>query len=180
MGAITFDIKGLDATLAEIKAYPQDIERIINNEFKAFGVQVVNDARVNAPVNEGLLRESISSQVTPLQVSISVNVDYAAYLEFGTKSFAAAYVATLPQDWQTFAAQYKGSSGGTFQELVMRIKKWVQLKGLASGKDIDSAAYLIARKIVRDGIRPHPYLYPAFEKNKIELIKNLKAQLNAK
>ncbi len=175
--ALTIDIKNLDKVLAEVKAYPQDVEKIINNEFQAFGQLVVNDAKRMAPVNEGRLRQSIASLQTKLQVSITVNVDYAAYLEFGTKSFAAAHVATLPPDWQAFAAQFKGSGGGSFQELVMKIQRWVKLKGIAGG---DSAAYLIARSIVRKGIRPHPYLFPAFEKNKIELIRNLKQQLNAK
>ncbi len=180
MSALTFDIKNLDKTLSEIKAYPQDVERIINNEFKAFGLSTVNDAKRLAPVDEGRLRESIGSVIGSLSISVTVNVDYAAYLEFGTKSFAAAYVATLPPDWQAFAEQYKGNAGGSFQEFVMRLQRWVRLKGIASGKDIDQAAYAIALSILRKGIKPHPYLFPAFEKNKIELIKQLKQQLNAK
>ena len=177
---LSLEIKNLDKVLSEIKSYPADIEKIINNEFKVFGQGTVNDAKRLAPVNEGRLRESIATFPENLKVTISVNVDYAAYLEFGTKSFAASYVATLPPDWQSFAAEFKGGSPGSFKELVMRIKEWVRLKGFASGKDIDQAAYLIAVKIVRNGIRPHPYLYPSFMKNKIELIRNLKAQLNAK
>lgn len=173
--SLTIDIRNLDKVLAEVKAYPQDIEKIINNEFQAFGQGTVNDAKRFAPVNEGALRESINFSATKLEVKVGAYIDYAAYQEFGTKSFAAAHVATLPGDWQAFAAQYKGATGGTFQELVMKITKWVRLKGIEA-----KAAYPIAISIVRNGIHARPYLFPAFEKNKLELIRNLKAQLNAK
>jgi hypothetical protein len=168
-------LKNIDKVFENIKSYPEDLKKVINNEFKAFGIGTVNDAKRLASVNEGFLRNNISSNSSDLKVSISVNVDYAAYLEFGTKSFAASYVSLLPPDWQTFAAEYKGRGGGSFKEFVMNITEWVRLKGI----DI-KAAYPIALKILKTGIRPHPYLLPAFEKNKIELIKNLKAQLNAK
>ena len=168
-------IKNIDKVFENIKSYPEDLKKVVNNEFKAFGNNVVSDAKKLAPTNLGILKNSIRSAQTDLKVSISVNVDYAAYLEFGTKSFAQSYVSTLPPDWQTFAAEYKGSSGGSFKEFVMRIVKWCKDKGIE-----EKAAYPIALKILRTGIKPHPYLFPAFEKNKIELIKNLKAQLNAK
>lgn len=179
---LSLTIGNLDKVLAEIKSYPKDIERIINNEFTAFGEGTANDAKRNAPVNEGALRESINylPDVENLRVSVGAYIEYAAYLEFGTKAFAEAYVATLPEDWQAFAAEHKGGGEGTFAELIQAIMKWVELKGIATGKDIKQASYLIARKIVREGIHAHPYLYPAFEKNKIELIEHLKAQLNAK
>lgn len=178
--SLNLTIKNLDKTLAEIKSYPQDIERIINNEFKAFAINMSTDAKINAPVNEGALRESINFNLGSLSLAVGAYIEYAAYLEFGTKSFAEAYVSSLPEDWQELALQSKGSGGGTFADLLLAIMKWVQLKGIATGKDIQQASYLIARKIVRFGIKPQPFLYPAFEKNKIELIENLKVQLNVK
>jgi phage gpG-like protein len=179
---LSLTIGNLDKVLAEIKSYPKDIERIINNEFNAFGQGVANDAKINAPVNEGALRESINylPDVDNMQVSVGAYIEYAAYLEFGTKSFAAAYVASLPEDWQAFAAEHIGTGEGTFAELLLAIMKWVELKGIATGKDIKQASYLIARKIVREGIQAQPFLFPAYEKNVIELIDNLKAQLNVK
>jgi HK97 gp10 family phage protein len=192
--ALNISVQNLDQVLAELRAYPQDAEKIINNEFRAFGLNTTNTAKRYAPVDEGRLRESIGFTQNNLEVTINVNVDYAAYLEFGTKSFAEAYVATLPPDWQTFAAQYRGPAGGSFHELVMRITEWVKRKGFAAERTAsgakskslssiaaqNSAAYAIALSIVRKGIRPHPYLAPAFEQSKIELINHLKRQLNAK
>jgi len=57
----------------------------------------------------------------------------------------------------------------------MKITKWVHLKGIP-----EKVAYPIALKIIRNGVKAQPYLFPAFEKNKIELIRALKQQLNAK
>ena|SRR6185312_7415741 len=203
---LSLTIGNLDALLAEIKSYPKDIEQIINNEFIAFGEGVANDAKINAPVNEGALRESINYTPNNLRIAVGAYIEYAAFVEFGTKSFAAAYVASLPPDWQAFAAEHRNTGEGTFAELLIAIMKWVELKGITMepsmyeqedeylyGKLKNSTpkqrsaeeqqqqlAYLIARKIVRDGIRAQPYIYPAFEKNKLELIENLKAQLHIK
>jgi HK97 gp10 family phage protein len=177
---LSLTIGNLDKVLAEIKSYPKDTEKIINNEFTVFAVETSNRAKELAPVNEGALRESINFDVGNLFLHVGAYIEYAAYLEFGTKAFAAAYVASLPEDWQAFAAEHKGTGEGTFAELVQAIMKWVQLKGIATGKDINQASYLIARKIVRDGIRAQPFLHPAFEENKLKLIENLKRQLNVK
>lgn len=177
---LSLTIKNLDKITQEINAFPQDIEKIVNNEFRAFGAGTSNDAKALAPVNEGFLRESINFSVDNLHVAVGAYIEYAAFVEFGTKSFAESYVASLPEDWQQFASQFKGEGEGTFADLVRAIMKWVQLKGIASGKDINNAAYLIAKKIITKGIKEQPYLFPAFEKNKIELINNLKSQLGVK
>ena len=191
---LTLQVKGLNELKAQIKAYPQDIDKIIQNEFVAFGDNVVSDAKRLAPVDEGYLRNSISASVTDLELSISVNVDYAAYLEFGTKSFAAEYVASLPPEWQTFASEFQGPTGGSFADFVKILIEWVKRKGFAaqvtksggkskSGSSVageQQAAYLIAKSILIKGIRPQPYLFPAFEQNKQGLIDNLKSQLGAK
>src|SRR5689334_7311720 len=117
--SLTLTIGNLDKVLAEVKAYPKDIDRIINREFEAWGRDMQNKAQLNAPVDEGQLKRSISHTVSNLEVKVAVNVDYAAFVEFGTKKFAAEWVATLPPDWQQFAATFRGtSSGGNFADLV--------------------------------------------------------------
>lgn len=181
---LTLDIKNLDKVLAEIRAYPQDVEKIINREFVVFGQNVRNDAQRNLvnnkTIDEGGISQSIISLPENLKVTISVGSGHGAPIEFGTKSFAASYVASLPQDWQQLANECKGQPvGGTFKELVYKITKWISRKGNSYGLT-EKEAYVVARKIVRQGIKAQPYLFPAFEKNKLELIRNLKAQLNAK
>lgn len=170
----------------------QEIIAAVKEELSEFGRDVVHDAMNMVPVDEGHLKNSISFSEDGLGIKISVNADYAAYLEFGTRGYAAKYVSTLPADWQKFASGFKGKGGGTIEELVLRIMDWVKRKGIsgtysvktkkrtkASGvsqefEDAD-VAYSIALSILRKGIKAQPYLYPSIERNKVELQKRLKA-----
>ena len=191
-------IEGLGKTLARL-----DIKRFepeIQTRFDSFGLTVELKARQFAPVDEGHLKGSIFQQPGKLSNTVGASVDYAAYLEFGTRKYAAAQVATLPQDWQMLAAQYKGKGGGgTFKQFVLRLTEWVHRKGLGTGfagkigvagtysvksrkrtggKPLQEsqdrqAAYAIALKILRNGIKAQPFLYPAFNIAKDQLLKEL-------
>jgi len=146
MAAFNLNIKNFDKVFQEVKNYPENFNKIINNEFKAFGLLTVADAKRLCPTGDsGRLKNSIISSTSDLKVSINVNADYAVYVEFGIKEYAARYVPTLPLEIQEYAIQFKTSPPGA-----------------------------------KGGFMAQPFLFPAFEKNKIELIKNLKAQLNAK
>ncbi len=200
MSGFTIDITGdFEGKLNNLE---EKVKKIVDEELNAFGLDTVAMAKTLAPVDEGFLRNSITFEKQPLSVEVVVAANYAAYLEFGTRSFAAAYVSSLPPDWQEFAAKFKGGGGGTFQEFVMRLTEWVHRKGLGAGgpgkpigvtgtysiktgkrtgnkvtqaNEDKSAAYRIALSILRKGIRPHPFLFPAVELNKEKLITNLKA-----
>lgn len=196
MSGLDLKIPNLDKVLSEVKAYPQDVEKIINNEFKAFGNEVQSKAQKLAPVDEGELRRRIYSQAGQLEVTIIAGVDYAAFVEFGTKSFAAEYVGSLPPEWQQYAATFKGKKMGSFEQFLKALVEWVHRKGITGtysvktrkrtgSKDTQAsedrqAAYLIARKILLKGIPAQPFMYPAFEASKKQLIDNLKKQLNVK
>lgn len=167
MSAFYIDVKGdIGKKLNKLK---DDALQIINDELEAFGLRTVNDAKINAPVDEGFLRNSITYEKSNLIVEIIVAANYAAYLEFGTRSFAAEYVSTLPPTWQEFAAKFKGGGGG-FDDYFRNILEWCKRKGIDK-----EAAYPIAISILRNGIKPHPYLYPAIEANLIKLKERLKA-----
>lgn len=51
---------------------------------------VENDAKINAPVDTGMLRNSISHRIEGDTGIIGTNQEYAPYVEFGTGVFAAA------------------------------------------------------------------------------------------
>ena len=191
MAVISINIQGLDVVLKNINGTAKVIEDKINAELKLFGNNTVTDAKRLAPFDEGKLKGSINYKAESLNVEITVGADYAAYLEFGTKKFAAKYVATLPNEWQAFANQFKGKGGGSFEEFVMRLTRWVLVKGIGATFNVKTRrqdkvgkqsaettakanAYAIALYIIRNGIRPHPYFVPAVEKNKIILVANLK------
>lgn len=168
----------------------------IESTLDEFGLNTVSAAKRYAPVDEGHLRSSISYKKADrngnnIGVEITVATNYAAYIEFGTRKFAASYVSSLPAEWKDFAAKFKGKSDGSFEEFVMRLTKWVQRKGIGKTYNIqtrradrvgkqtakttaEADAYAIALHILRNGIRPHPFLYPAVEENRVKLLNNIK------
>ena len=56
--------------------------------------------------------------------------------------------------------------------MVEALTLWVRRKGIGGGKD-KSIAYAIAISILRKGMRPQPFLIPAFETEKPKMIKNI-------
>lgn len=205
MSNFKVEIKGLDAVAKKLKDFPAEIENKLQERLADFARNTASDAKqnltANGTTNEGFLVNSIQPDIKKLSVSVVVSANYAAYVEFGTRKYAAQYVSSLPADWQTFAAKFRGAAGGTFAEFIQRLVEWIHHRGLGSGfggkvgvagtysvktrkrtgskqtqeAQDKQAAYVIARKILRNGIRPQPFLFPAFEKNKIELENNLKA-----
>ena len=186
-GGFSVKLEGFDEVMRQLdnKGIAEDISQVLT----IWGRKVAETAQQNAPVDEGYLRAHIGSEmIDQLTVSVFCNCNYAAYLEFGTRKFAASYVSSLPQEWKIFAATFKGPGGGSFNEMVMRITEWVKRKGFAaqltSGGNAskskssvaaqEQAAYQIALSIIRNGIRPQPFLYPAFNENRAQLIKDLR------
>lgn len=173
---ITINIES-NAFTAKVKKFESDTIKKVADVLNGFAIKTVADAKRNCPIDEGFLARSISANnATPakLDVSIVVAANYAPFIEFGTRRFAAQYVASLPPLWQQYAASFKGKAGGSYNDFILRITDWVKRKGIAKGDDIDQIAYLIARKILREGIRPQPFLFPAVQKNLIELKTRLK------
>lgn len=166
----------------------EKLKQACKNALGKMSEDIVNDAKSNLrnqkAINTGALVNSIYAEpVTDnLTLNIVAGAPYASYIEFGTRKFAAEYVASLPKDWQTLASQYKGKKGGTFEELVKNIAVWVGQKGIAGRYSVKTrkrvgdtatkekenmeAAYPIALKIVKNGIKARPYLYPAYVKNR--------------
>jgi hypothetical protein len=195
MSGFKIQLQGLDEVLKQLDI--DVIKQEVKLELEIFGQDVERDAKLNAPVDEGFLKSMIyhkaTSEGNKIGMEVGCNADYAAYLEFGTRKFAAAYVATLPAVWQAFAAQYKGGRGGGFAELVRRITAWVKRKGFAaqvtksgarsksknSQKQEEQAAYVIARSILINGIKPHRFLFRAVENNRGPLLDRLRKLFNA-
>lgn len=195
--AIAVNLKGLDGAMVAINKTIKEAEAGTVKALDKFQDSVVKGAKAQlqhgtggfGPTsNNGHLAGSISGSVTGMQAKIVVASNYAAYIEFGTRKFAAKYVATLPSDWKTYAATFKGKGGGTLDQFIQDIMEWVRQKGIgglktksgnvSESKDslaaMQSAAYAIALNILQNGIRAQPYLYPAVVKNTKPLIDDIK------
>jgi hypothetical protein len=166
-------ITGLEAALDRIDQASESLVEEMTAEIHAFCVNIQRDAKSMAPADEGLLRNQIQVDARELFGNVSVNSKYAAYMEFGTKGFAAKYVASLPPDWQQMASSFRGGDSGSFQDMVKRIGEWLRRKG--SDADPEFIALLIARH----GVKQRPYLYPAYIKHYDKFIRNIQNVINS-
>ncbi len=195
--ATGIQIKGLDKFIDKMEDLATETRDDMQTALNAFGERVVQDAKQLVASNssdEGHLLGSIGySKGSNLSVEIVAATVYAAYIEFGTRRYAAQYVATLPQDWQSYASTFRGKTGnGTFDQFIQAIMAWVQRKGIgglrtksgnvSGSRDslsaMQSAAYAIALNILQNGIRPKPFLYPSIyegRRNLDLLMEDLKA-----
>lgn len=88
--SIAFDA---DAFMASLVAAVKTLEVTTTAQLWALALRIQNNARILAPVDTGRLRASImatkgSDGLGPF-VEIGTNVEYAAYVEFGTRYMAA-------------------------------------------------------------------------------------------
>ena len=148
----------------------------VSDEINASALKIQSDAKKLAPVNFGQLRNSIAlTKDSELTYTVSANASYSAYVEFGTGPQVNA-----PADFKSYAQQFKGKSGGSFKDMVEALTLWVKAKGIGNGKNQKGLAYIIALSILRKGLRPQPFLIPAYEQEKPKLIQNINNLLNAK
>jgi hypothetical protein len=167
---IKIETKGFDALIKKFDELSKEGQVSVQSALNDWADSVSRDAIRLAPADESNLRLSIHANYAVGSSSVTASAKYAAYIEFGTKKFAASYVSSLPEDWATYAATFKGPGGGTFAEFVKSLMAW----GKRTGKLDPKYAYVAALKILREGIKPQPYLYPSVLKNTPQLIKDIK------
>ena len=168
MAGIFFDVSGVDVLMGKLNKMSERIQNDVLDEFNSSALNIQSNAKKYAPVNIGTLRNSIQLKEDltkgKLVFTIGSKLSYAPYIEFGTGG-----KVTIPVGYEQFARQFKGNKGGTFAQLLEALVQWVKRKGIE-----ESAAYPIALKIVREGIMPHPFLFPSTEKNLPRLIEEFK------
>jgi HK97 gp10 family phage protein len=173
MAAITLDIMNIDSVNKRFAKLSNDIKTNIKDEVAASSLKIQADAKKLAPANLGTLRGSIykdevSKSPNEFMFIVGAAAKYAPYVEFGTGG-----KVSIPNGYADYASQFKGKAGGKFKEMVLALTEWVLKKGIASGKQSRSVAYAIALSILRKGLRPQPFLIPAFEAEKPKLIQRI-------
>jgi HK97 gp10 family phage protein len=173
MPSITLDIANIGNVSKRFTKLSEDVKNNLKNEINASALKIQSDAKKLAPVNLGTLRNSIykdevSKSPNEYIVMIGSTAKYAPYIEFGTGG-----KVSIPNGYNDYAAQFRNKSSGKFKDMVLALTEWVQKKGIASGKQSKSVAYAIALSILRKGLRPQPFLIPAFETEKGKLIQRI-------
>jgi hypothetical protein len=162
--------------LAAVKIGPE-----LSKEMNASALNIQKAAKRMAPANFGKLRQSIKHNIgEPLMKSVYSDINYAPYVEFGTKS-----KVNIPPGWESYAAQFKGKGKGDYYDFLQAILKWVERKKLAqitnsyTGRkftkksDVLFLAQFIAYRIIKYGIKPQPFLIPAYLDERPKLIKRI-------
>lgn len=150
------------------KRLPKGINRVLDdNAFEA-----VTLAKQAAPINDGALRASIRWEVLPSKPGVYVRrvlsdrsiAPHAPYMEFGTGR--KVYV---PAAFEEQARLIKSEpSRRSYKQGLEAIKRWAAKKGWDESQAGRIFAYLL-----RNGVSPSPFLYPAFLVQRGQLLRDL-------
>jgi HK97 gp10 family phage protein len=178
--SVTITTKGLNKILTSLKKFPAELKSEVNMEFAEAAKDVRREAVKNAPADEAGLRLSIQTQQVGNNHEVTVGKAYGPFVEFGTKR---RFRAT--PGFESYAQQFKGKkipSAGTLDDAILAWVKRKRIKFEKEGKSKtggtryltpEQTAFVIARHISFHGIRPHPYLFPAFVRVRRELTKKI-------
>jgi HK97 gp10 family phage protein len=173
MAGFTFDIGNLSEVLKRLDTLDAKVQQEVKDEINASALNIESMAKRLAPVNMNTLRGSIYKKERKVEKGIVYTVgakaSYAAYVEFGTGG-----KVSIPAGFEDLANGFKGKKAGTFKDMVEALMQWGIRKGyIEAGKNAKKHAYFMAIKILKNGLRPQPFLIPAFEAEKPKLIKNI-------
>lgn len=172
LSLIKANVIGLDQLKARIQNATKETQILVDAELEAAAMNFVGLAKKDLASQGGdrgtLLRSITYNKQTDLQYTVSANVFYAPFIEFGTKSKFNPYPGT-----EEFASQYKGAKGSGTLRLIDAIRGWVKRKRIATGKEVDRVAFLIARSIYKNGISPKPFFFKQITPVRNNLVQNV-------
>lgn len=172
LSLIKANVIGLDQLKARIQNATKETQTLVDAELEAAAMNFVGLAKKDLASQGGdrgtLLRSITYNKKADLQYTVSANVFYAPFIEFGTKSKFNPYPGT-----EEFASQYKGAKGSATLRLIDAIRGWVKRKRIATGKEVDRVAFLIARSIYKNGISPKPFFFKQITPVRNNLVQNV-------
>ena len=157
-------IKGASKVIFELRAKKKGIDKKIDDITQANAIEMAGDATKRAPEAFGKLKQSISySKVADLKWKATANKEYAGYMEFGTGT-----KIQVPAEFSDMAKSFQSGGKGNFKQALDNIKLWCKKKGID-----EKAAYPILLSILRVGVNPQPFFYPAWVSTKKRYVKDL-------
>lgn len=110
---LEIEITGVKEALNKVKGNFNKIADEIDMEMGDGVERIVAQAKTLLPANFSRLRSSLYvTKLGKFNYELGSNVNYAAYVEFGTGGYAAKYVPSLEPEWQAFALTYKTPNPG--------------------------------------------------------------------
>lgn len=150
---IHIDQSDLNRLNMNMRDFERELMSVCKNALKNLGARIIADAQTTLRrkqnvatgmlVNSGSVKEGADNSIMA-----GFPTMYAYFVEFGRKA----------GKWPPFQAIYQ----------------WVRVTHMTSDPNEEkSLAFLIQRSIGQKGTRPHPFLRPAYEKNKPLLVRVL-------
>lgn len=163
MATLGVKITGLDAILKKFgKEGQKEVLAEISDELQVAAQDGRNRAVKKAPVNSGILRAGIEVEGKDLSWIWYTVADYAGYQEFGTKT-----KVNVPPEMASEADKFRNGKG-SYEDFKQAISEWMRSKGIPA-----EALFPIMAKIMRVGIEPQPFMYPAMQEVEKYLPKNI-------
>lgn len=143
---IDIDQKSLKQLNMNFNEFARELNLVCKQAFANLGQRIISQAQTNLKrgrnvatsllINSGAVKEGADNTILAGFPTI-----YAYYVEFGRRA----------GKWPPFRFIYE----------------WVRVRHMAADDEqAKSIAFLIQRSIGKKGTKPHPFLRPAFEKNK--------------
>lgn len=161
-------LKGFKEYADRVKKAGPKLQVLADLEADAASQNIARSARGKAPINLGQLRASIQPEpIAKGRYAVNASADYAAYIEFGTKS-----KVQIPADLAQYAATFKGGAGNNGKAKEM-IYAWCKNKGIE-----ESQWYWIYVSIMTKGIHAQPFLFPSVDEEQPKFYKRVQAILD--
>jgi HK97 gp10 family phage protein len=107
---ILFKIEGLDALIKRLGGLGPQLSKEVALEVNASALAIQSKARRDAPIDYGILRNSIQLKEIngkdKVMYTVGSVLRYAPYVEFGTGG-----LVSVPAGYEDFAMQFKGKKG---------------------------------------------------------------------
>lgn len=161
---------GFGGLVKHLKRFGAQGEALTRAVVQSTGDTMVATAKRNAPKDVGALANSIVKipKKENLSFEIEVGMEYGAFVEFGTGA-----LADVPSELADEAVKFKGYKGtGNFDVFLTEIKDWCRRHGIP-----EEASYPIAVAILRKGLKPRPYIYPALVTARKDIVEKLKTAI---
>lgn len=115
--------------------------------------QAIGYINSNVSTGTGHLKQSMYVDTSlPDSAIVGNRAEYAGYVEFGTGK-----QVSVPTEFSNLASAIRSNPTDSFEMGLRKIKDWCKMRGI----DI-KAAYPIFMSILRNGVRPRPFFYPAY------------------
>lgn len=151
-------IQGIEDLITRLRAIPGKVTAAVSTELQFGANAIAVEAKQLAPGDQGILHNLISvAKIDPLTFQVVSAAEYSPYVEFGTLQ-----KVDIPPGLEEYAAQFKGDfASGTYSEggnLTAKeaIFAWCERQGIDK-----EAWYAIYMSIIRVGIKPQPFFFPA-------------------